>query len=230
MTGLTADFKPIGHHWQGKKKYRSKGLFVAIANTFKSNYLLGIVTFVLLYTSISTFLYFEQAHVLETSQLNSNQRIAYFAKVDLAVNTLAIIGQLLFTARIIKKIGLHFTMAIVPLLVSMGLLLMGFKLSLILIAVLLVVHRAGNFFLLRPSKEILFTVTPHEQKYQSKNFIDTAIYRGGDALTGWLFAGLTSLGLGLSTIALIAVPLALLWSYNGLKLGWEHSKKETKSI
>ena len=229
MTGLNAYLKTEGHPLHSRNQSQQKGtLFDAVSNTFKSNYLLGIVTFVLLYTSISTFLYFEQAHLLEASGLNSEQRIAYFAKVDLAVNSLAIIGQLLFTARIIQKIGLAFTMAIVPLLVSIGLLTMGFKLSLVLIAGLLIVHRAGNFFLMRPSKEILFTVTPHEQKYQAKNFIDTTIYRGGDAVTGWLFAGLTSLGLGLSKIALVAVPLALLWSYNGYRLGQEHMKKETK--
>ncbi|NAY92398.1 MFS transporter [Muricauda sp. JGD-17] len=209
-----------------KRSNQNSGLFYGISNTFKSNYLLGIATFVLLYTSISTFLYFEQAHLLEVASLNSGQRISYFSKVDLATNTLAIVGQLLFTSRIIKKMGLALTMAIIPLLVAIGLFLMGFKLSLILIAVLLIVHRAGNFFLLRPSKEILFTVTSHEYKYQSKNFIDTAIYRGGDAITGWFFAGLTSLGLGLSTIALVAVPLALLWSYNGLRLGLGHAKRE----
>ena len=230
MIGLTGNTKNAEGFQINRSKYSNKGLFDAIGNTFRSSYLLGIVTFVLLYTSISTFLYFEQAHLLEASDMASNQRLAYFAKVDFMVNTLAIVGQLFFTARIIKKIGLHLTMAVVPLLVSMGLLLMGFKLSLILIAALLIVHRAGNFFLLRPSKEILFTVTPHNQKYQSKNFIDTAIYRGGDAMTGWLFAGFTSLGLGLSTIALIAVPFALLWSYNGLKLGLAHAKKETKTF
>ncbi len=206
----------------------NKGLFYAISSTFKSNYLLGIATFVLLYTSVSTFLYFEQAHVLEISGLTSNERMSYFSQVDFATNALAIAGQLFFTARIIKKIGLPFTMAVIPLLVASGLFVMGFKLSLVMIAILLILHRAGNFFLLRPSKEILFTVTPHDHKYRSKNFIDTAIYRGGDAMTGWLFAGLTALGFGLSTMALVAVPLALLWSYNGLRLGWEHSKKEVK--
>lgn len=210
-----------------QKPINPKGnLFDAIRTTFKSNYLMGIVTFVLLYTSISTFLYFEQAHLLEIANLNSGNRISYFSKVDLATNTLAIVGQLLFTSRIIKKIGLSMTMALIPFLVAIGLLLMGFKLSLILIAAMLIVHRAGNFFLLRPSKEILFTVTPRECKYQSKNFIDTVIYRGGDAITGWFFTGLTSLGLGLSTIALIAVPIALLWSFNGFRLGIGHAKKE----
>ena len=80
--------------------------------------------------------------------------------------------------------------------------------------------------LLKPSREILFTVTSPEGKYQAKNCIDTAIYRGGDAIVGWLFAGLVAMSWGLGAIAFLAVPIAFLWSLVGFKLGMLHQKKE----
>jgi AAA family ATP:ADP antiporter len=66
---------------------------------------------------------------------------------------------------------------------------------------------------------MLFTVIGREEKYKSKNFIDTVVYRGGDAVSGWLFAGLTGMGLGLSAIAFVAVPVAAAWLVTGLALG-----------
>jgi AAA family ATP:ADP antiporter len=80
-------------------------------------------------------------------------------------------------------------------------------------------RRAADYAITRPAREILFTVVPREDKYKSKNFIDTVVYRGGDALTGWLYAGLGALGLGLAGLAWIAVPLAALWGLVGLWLG-----------
>jgi len=65
----------------------------------------------------------------------------------------------------------------------------------------------------------LYTVVGREAKYKAKNALDTVVYRGGDALAGWLFAGLKSLGLGLAAIAWIAVPIALAWAAIALWLG-----------
>ena len=62
-------------------------------------------------------------------------------------------------------------------------------------------------------------VVDREERYKAKNVIDTLVYRGGDAASAWLYTGFASLGLGLSAIAFIGVPLALLWAYNGVLLG-----------
>jgi len=82
-----------------------------------------------------------------------------------------------------------------------------------------VVRRAGNYAITRPAREVLFTVLDRESKYKAKNVIDTVVYRGGDALSGWVFDGLRGLGLSLSAIAWIAVPLAALWLVTGWPLG-----------
>lgn len=204
----------------------AKRLFEGVQNIMKSPYLLGIVAFVLLYTSISTVLYFEQAHIVEEVLAKSTERIRYFSSIDFRVNAIAIIGQFFFAGSIIKKSGLSIVLASIPFIMGVGLIVLGLNPSLSVIAMLMVVHRAGNFMLLRPSKEILFTVSSFEDKYKSKNFIDTAIYRGGDALVGWLFAGLVALGWGLGAIAFLAIPISFLWSFIGYRLGKQQLKKE----
>ncbi len=193
-----------------------------------SKYILKIILFIILYTSISTILYFEQAHSIENTIKKSSERLLYFSRIDLITNGMTITGQFLCTNRIIKKYGLSMALASIPFLVGLGFMVISFKLSLTFIAVLIIIHRVGNFSLLRPSREILFTVCSKEEKYRVKNFIDTVVYRGGDALTGWIFAMFLSLGFGLSVIAILAVPVALLWSFTGHRLGKEQMTKEKK--
>ena len=80
----------------------------------------------------------------------------------------------------------------------------------------------GFFALFRMSpgqREVLYTSTGRKARYKAKNFIDTLVYRGGDALAGWLFAALKAAGLGLGGIALLAVPLAAAWGWLGYRLG-----------
>lgn len=187
-----------------------------------SRYLKTLVLFMILYTTTSTFLYFEQANIIEQTITSSSERISYFSGVDLITNTLAIIGQFFFTSKIIKQLGLSIALSIIPLCIAFGFLILSTKTILPIIVILLIILRVGNYTILRPGREILYTVRNREEKYKAKNFIDTAVYRGGDALSGWVFAGLISTGIGLSLIAIIAVPIILLWGYTGFQLGKKH--------
>jgi len=92
------------------------------------------------------------------------------------------------------------------------------------LVVVQVIRRAGNYAITRPAREMLYVVLGREEKYKAKNFIDTVVYRSGDAISAWLYAGLRSLGVGLSTIAFIAVPLALVWAWLGFGLGKQQSQ------
>ncbi|MEZ4811855.1 MAG: MFS transporter [Allomuricauda sp.] len=203
-----------------------KNLFEGIQKIVKSPYLLGIVIFVLFYTSISTVLYFEQAHLVESTLTDSMERISYFSNLDFTVNALSIMGQFFLTAKIIRRMGLSMVLASIPFLMGIGLVLLGLHPTLGTMALLLILHRSGNFMLLRPGREILFTVTSVEEKYKAKNFIDTAIYRSGDALVAWAFSAFMTVGMGLGAIAFLAVPISLLWGFTGFRLGALQSKME----
>ena len=185
----------------------------------QSPYLAGIALFILLFTTLSTFLYFEQAHLVKAAFDNSSERTAFFATIDLTVNSLTVLIQLLLTHQVIKRLGLTFTLALIPVLLVLGFMVLAIMPTLTVLAIIQVVRRAGNYALTKPAREILFTVLSREEKYKAKNVIDTVVYRGGDAVSGWLFAFMSTAGLSLSAIEWIAAPIAALWAYNGIRLG-----------
>jgi AAA family ATP:ADP antiporter len=87
------------------------------------------------------------------------------------------------------------------------------------IAVFQILRRAGDYAIARPTREVLFTVVPREDRYKAKGFIDTFVYRLGDQLGAWGVAGLRGLGATAAELALVAIPIAVLWLLNALWLG-----------
>ncbi|KAF1018577.1 MAG: hypothetical protein GAK30_03600 [Paracidovorax wautersii] len=88
----------------------------------------------------------------------------------------------------------------------------------------------ANFALARPSREVLFTSVKREDRYKAKNFIDTVIYRGGDQIASWSYGGLMALGLGISQIAVVGVPLSIAWLALSFWLGRVHTRKERAQV
>ncbi|MEW8509026.1 MAG: MFS transporter [Candidatus Thiodiazotropha sp.] len=187
--------------------------------TLSSPYLLGICLLMLLYTLLSTFLYFQQAQIVKEAFADSETRTAVFAAIDLAVNLLTLLLQALVTSRLVKGVGLAVTLALVPLLLVFGFMLLGLYATLPVLIAVQVIRRAGNYAIMRPAREMLYVVLSREEKYKAKNFIDTLVYRGGDAVSSWIYAGFKALGLSLSAIAFIGVPIALAWAWIAFHLG-----------
>jgi len=187
--------------------------------TQKSKYFLYIIVFTLLYSSISTVLYFQQVFFVESEITIEKNRLLYFSRLDFIINSISILGQFFITKWFLRKYSLSFTLSFLPIILIVGFLVMNIKTSLLIISGLIILHKAGNYILLKPAKEILFTGCTQEEKYGMKNFIDTFIYRGGDAFTGWIFTLLISLGFGLSFIALTMIPVVVYWGVIGKKLG-----------
>jgi AAA family ATP:ADP antiporter len=184
-----------------------------------SPYLLGICLLILLYTTLSTFLYFQQAQIIRDSFSDTAQRTTVFASMDLATNALTILIQVFFTGRIVKLFGLGWSLALIPLLLSAGFLSLAFAPTLAVLVCVQVARRAGNYALMKPSREMLFVVLDKGKKYKAKNMIDTVIYRSGDVVSAWAYAGLQALGLGMAAIALLAVPLCGGWAWISYRLG-----------
>ena len=76
-----------------------------------------------------------------------------------------------------------------------------------------------NFAIANPARQVFFTVVDREEKYKAKNLIDVVIYRGSDALYGWVFNSLQALGLKLGAIALCALPIIAGWLVLSAVLG-----------
>jgi AAA family ATP:ADP antiporter len=190
-----------------------------LTHAFKSPYLVNVSIYILLYAITSTFLYFQQADIARQAFVDRGARTAFFAHIDLWVNILTLAAQLFVTGRVLRAFGVAFTLATLPALSVVGFSVLAVTPTLVILVIYQVLRRAGNFAFARPSREVLFTVVPREDKYKAKSFIDTVVYRTGDQAGAWSFAGLSFIGLGMVGIAIVAVPISLAWLVNGLWLG-----------
>ena len=198
--------------------------FSGLSHALSSSYLINVGGFLLLFAITSTFLYFQQAEIAKQSFADRGARTAFFARVDLWVNVLTLAAQLFLTGRVLRWFGVAVTLAALPLISIVGFGALALAPTIAVVVVYQVVRRAGNFAFARPSREVLFTVVPREDKYKAKSFIDTVVYRLGDQVGAWSYAGLGMFGLGMNGIAIVAVPISLLWLLNGLWLGRRQDK------
>lgn len=193
-------------------------VWAGFTHVVRSRYLFGICLYMLAYTIIATVLYFQQAEIAATIE-DRGDRTSFFAFIDSATNWLTFLIQLFVTARIIKWLGVAVTLTLLPVLCIVGFTALGFWPTAIVIVVFQVLRRAGNFAVARPTRETLYTVVSREDKYKAKALIDTFVYRGGDQIGAWSYAGLGALGIGMAGIAFATVPIAGLWLLIGYWLG-----------
>lgn len=194
-------------------------LLGGIRDALSSGYLLNVSLFLLLYAVTSTFLYFQQAAVVSHSFQSRAAQTALFATVDLGVNVLTLIAQLFLTGRILKRFGVATTLSLLPVFSILGFGAIAFLPTLSSVVGFQLFRRAGNFAIARPTREVLFTVLPREDRYKAKSFIDTVVYRLGDQIGAWSFALLTALGLGLTQVSSVAAAISGFWLVNSLWLG-----------
>jgi len=170
-------------------------LFSGLTHAFKSPYLVNVSVYILLFAITSTFLYFQQAEIARQSFADRGARTAFFARVDLWVNILTLGAQLFLTGRVLRMIGVGLTLATLPALSILGFGTLAMVPTIAVLVIYQMLRRAGNFAFARPTREVLFTVVPREDKYKAKSFIDTVIYRAGDQVGAWSYAALGFLGL-----------------------------------
>jgi AAA family ATP:ADP antiporter len=195
------------------------GATAGITLVLRSSYLLAICVFVAFTTALATFVYFQQAQIVRAAFTDPAQRTALFALIDLAVNVLTIVTQVFVTGRLLTGAGLARALAVLPSLSVVGFAALAAAPVLPVLVAYQVLRRAATYGVNGPARETLFTVVMREEKYKAKNVIDTVINRGGDAVTGWAFAGLMALGLGVRGIALVAIPLCAAWIAVAIYLG-----------
>lgn len=195
------------------------GMLDGILLIVRSPYLAGIALWVLLLSLVGTFLYFEQQHIVAAASDDSTQRLRIFAGIDLAVGILTILIQLAATGRLISRFGVGTAAAFLPLVAIIGFSALAIAPMLLTVILFQACQRTANFAISNPAREIFFTVVNREAKYKAKNVVDTVVFRGGDAASGWAFAALQGLGLQMAGIALATVPIATLWFGLSLWLG-----------
>jgi AAA family ATP:ADP antiporter len=195
------------------------GVLAGLTEVLKSPFLLLICVHVILLALTNTFLYFQQASIVAGAFDSPAERTRFFALIDLSVGLLTLIVQLTVTGRVLMRWGAGPALALLALVTMFGFAALALAPVLAAIVAFQAIKRATEFAVSNPARETLFTVVTREQKYKAKSFIDTAVFRGGDAASGWVYTGLRSLGMELSAIAWTAVPIAAIWAAILLHLG-----------
>ncbi len=208
----------------GQDKPIGGSIWAGVRLALSSPYLLGICLYLFFLTTTATFLYLEQMRLVSEQIPSPEGRTRLFSLIDLVVNVLTFLMQVTVTGRVISRFGLASALVVLPVASAIGFGVIGLMPILVVFVLFTIVRRVGEYALAKPAREILFTVVSREEKYKAKNFIDTAVSRGGDATTGWIVSGVKVLGVTAGQVAWILVPLSLLW---GL-VGWFLARQEEK--
>jgi AAA family ATP:ADP antiporter len=196
-----------------------------LRHTLRDSYLRGIALHLLLFTALTTFLYFQQATIVDAAIADRVERTRFFAQIDLMVNVLTLLTQSLATAHLIRIFGLTAALCYLPALSVLGFAALGAHTTVGVLMVFQVLRRAGEFSIAKPAREVLFTVVPRADRYKAKNFIDTFVYRAGDQITAWGYTALLALGVGVPGTSVVAVVLGLVSIGVAVWLGRAHRRK-----
>jgi len=189
----------------------------------RSRYLLGISAFALIVAVMATFLYFTQLQMVADLGEDVDAQTAMFANINFFTQVATLATQLLVTGHLMKRIGVPFTLALLPITTVLGFVGLAVLGSFAALVIFQAAFNAVQRGIMRPARETLFTIVSREEKYKSKAFIDTAVYRAGDSVTAWLEGGISRLG-GLIALASFAVPLAVVWLGLAFWLGREQER------
>lgn len=196
-----------GSAWQG------------VRAVFHSRYLLGIAAYVIILAIMATFIYFTRLQMVAELGESTDQRTTLFPRIDLITQIATLMMQALVAGHLMKRLGVHIALALLPLTAAFGFIGLAMVSSLAALITLEASFRAVQRAIMRPARETLYTVASREDKYKAKAFIDTFVYRGGDVVGAQIEGLLGRLGMALAAIASVAVPLALMWALLGLWLG-----------
>jgi AAA family ATP:ADP antiporter len=195
------------------------GVMAGFVDALRKPYLLNTAIFLLLYAITSTFLYFSQASIVSTSFTSRGEQTAFFATIDLIVNSITLVFQVFLTGRLLRWFGVAIALAMLPAISMIGFGALYVLPTLAAVASFQVVRRAGNFALTQPARQVLYTVVSREDRYKAKNFIDTAVYRAGDQVGAWSYALIGMIGWGIKEAGVVAVVISMVWLVNSLWLG-----------
>ena len=192
---------------------------------FKSRYLMGIMAFVIILAVMATFIYFTRLAMVAELGEDLDMRTRVFGQIDLITQVATLLLQLIVAGHIMKRLGVHVALLLLPITVIFGFIGLAIVGTLAALVIFEAAFRAVQRAIMRPARETLYTVVSREDKYKSKAFIDTFVYRTGDVAGAWTEGLLAKLGMALAGLASVAVPLAGVWGALAVWLGQAQKRK-----
>jgi AAA family ATP:ADP antiporter len=196
-----------------------------LTHLFSSNYFLGIALMSIVASLLGTALYMFRAELIETAILSPDARTQFFSNMNVAQNALALIAQMFLVKQVVTRFGIGRSLFLFPFASIIGFAILALDPTLIAVAVLDVVRRGLGFGFAKPSTDMLYSVVTPEEKYKTKNAIETAIYRGGDVVGTWSIKLLSVLGLGMAAISVAMLPFAIASAIVALWLGRDYKRR-----
>ena len=143
---------------------------------------------------VGTLLYNEQAAIVRQFYPDPKAATAYYASIDLAVNGVTLLVQLFVTRALLSRFGITPALLIPGFAIVLGYAALAASPLPLLVAVVQVMTRSGEFALGKPARETIYTRVAREWRYKAGAAIDTVIYRGGDLTFVWTHKLLAGFG------------------------------------
>jgi AAA family ATP:ADP antiporter len=194
-----------------------------ITHLFTSKYFAGIAISSVIASLLGTALYMFAAQLVEQSIPSANEQTRFFSNLNVATNALSLIGQMFVVKHVVARYGIGVSLSLLPIVSVVGFALLALDPVLAVVAILTVARRALGFGFSKPTTDMLYSVVTPEEKYKTKNFIDTAVYRGGDVVGTWAIKLLSALGI--TGISLLLLPFAVIWAVVSLWLGRDYRRQ-----
>lgn len=194
------------------------GIMAGVTLLLQDRYLSGIAVYLLLHTFASTLLYFEQGRIVAAGFTDTASRTQFFALTDLGVSVFALLLQVSVTGRVLQRAGIAWALIALPVVSLLACTALTLWPTVIVLGAVQSLRRAIDYAVVRPARETLFIVVSRAAKYKAKSVIETVVYRGGDAASGWLMTSLAAVGLGFAGITAVFAPFVALWIWLSLRL------------
>lgn len=167
---------------------------------------------------VGTLLYNEQA-IIAKQIVSDEARTAFYANIDFWINAVTLFVQLFVAPFVLFRFGVKPLLLAPAIAITLGYCLLAAAPLPMLVAVVQIMTRAGEFSLSKPARETIYTRVDRETRYKAKAFIDTAIYRGGDLTFVWLHKFIS--GFGSTVVFGVGILVALGMSFGAWKIGKE---------
>ena len=218
--------KPADEATAGEGEPTGGGILDGAIKVFTTPVFARIALFVFIANIVGTFFYLEQARLVSASINGSAERVLFFSGRDLVVSVVTILIEIFGTARILNRFGVTAALLALPVTGAIGAICLSFDAALGVVAAVMVAERVVSFALANPAIKLIYTLATPDEKYKVQNFIDTVVFRGGDAASGWLYAILGGgSGFAAGAMGAVALPLAAAWIWIARQLGADNLRR-----
>jgi AAA family ATP:ADP antiporter len=199
----------------------SGSLLAGLRTVLASRYLLMICAFTAIGKFSATFVYNNFQHALRAEGMGVEARTQLFSAMNFYSQSGTLAFQAFLAAVLMRLAGVGATLAMACGVIVGLFAWLAFDAGLWPLMVAKVVQEIVGYGLLVPAQQVLFTVVSRREKYESKAFVDTVVFRGSDVVASNICDALGRFSV--SAAALAILPLAAVWMALGAWLGREQA-------